>query len=494
LLRYSNGKLTMFTEADGAPHGFVEDLYLDDQHRLWVGTVSGGASCIGDTAAVVPKFVNYSTANGLSSNQVDCIIQDKFGAIYFGTGRGVDKLDPASGRLAHYTTADGLASSLIIVAHRTKDGSLWFGTQEGLSRLVPQPDKPASPPPIVVESVRIAGVEFPLSELASTRVLLPDLASTKNNVEIGFAGLSLAVGEALRYQYKLIGTSSDWSAPTDQRFVNYPNLPPGSYQFLVRAISTSGMSSPSPASVSFTINPPIWRRWWFISSAILLIGFAIYMADRYRVARLLELERVRTRIATDLHDDIGASLSRMAILSEVVKQETGPEDGSSAGMLTEIADSARGLVDSMSDIVWSIDPSKDDLPNLISRVRAFASDVLEPQGIHWELAASEGLEKIKLSPDQRRHIFLIFKEAINNIARHSGCDNARLKVTVAGGDISVEIGDDGQGIPSTPSNVATRGGNGLKNMDARVKELGGNLTLESPAGGGTLLRFTASIK
>jgi len=154
-------------------------------------------------------------------------------------------------------------------------------------------------------------------------------------------------------------------------------------------------------------------------------------------------------MATDLHDDIGSGLSRMAILSEVVKQQMGNTEEQSVPMLTEIADSARTLVDSMRDIVWSIDRRRDDLANLVVRVRQFASDVLEPQKIRLEFQAPDELEKIKLNPEQRRHLFLIFKEALNNIARHAECASVSLMINVSRSRLTVEIRDDGRGLSDT---------------------------------------------
>jgi signal transduction histidine kinase len=139
---------------------------------------------------------------------------------------------------------------------------------------------------------------------------------------------------------------------------------------------------------------------------------------------------MRNRIATDLHDDIGSSLSRVAILSEVVKRQMGNTSSESIPILSEMAESSRGLVDSMSDIVWSIDPRRDDLSNLALRIRQFASDVLEARKINWDFQIPQEFDKIKLNPEQRRHLFLIFKEAINNIARHANCNAARLTITV----------------------------------------------------------------
>ena len=185
----------------------------------------------------------------------------------------------------------------------------------------------------------------------------------------------------------------------------------------------------------------------------------------------------------------------MAILSEVVKQQTALSDHRSASMLTEIADSARGLVDSMSDIVWSIDPRKDDLNNVVMRVRAFASEVLEARGVDWKLDAPSDLASIKLSPDQRRHIYLIFKEAINNIARHSRCANANLKLSFIHGELSAEIEDDGLGLARLSAEAGSGlGGNGLRNMDARATELGGELAFDSSAAGGTRLKLAVPLK
>ena len=145
---------------------------------------------------------------------------------------------------------------------------------------------------------------------------------------IDFFGLNFSTGETLRYQHKLEGLDQDWSAPSDQRTVNYASLSPGEYRFMARAIDVDGAASPAPATVSFAILPPIWQRWWFITLAAIFSAAMIYAAHHYRVARLVELERMRTRIATDLHDDIGSSLSQIAILSEVVRHQPGRETAS----------------------------------------------------------------------------------------------------------------------------------------------------------------------
>jgi ligand-binding sensor domain-containing protein/anti-sigma regulatory factor (Ser/Thr protein kinase) len=494
LLRYSKGRFVTVPVSEGAPPGLLLDLYLDRSNRLWVASNQWGVARIDDPAADRPQFKTYTTAEGLSSNQLYSITEDDWGRIYLVTGRGVDRLDPQGGQIKHYTSADGLPEQ-IVVAFRDRAGVLWFGGIKGLSRFIPEPDRQTPPPAVLISELRIAGVTQPLSVLGETEIADLKLEPDQRRIEIDFFGTSLAAGEVLRYQSKLEGEDQDWSAPTDQRTVNM-SLAPGSYRFLVRAISADGAVSPSPATVSLTILRPLWQRWWFITLAVVFICFAFYAIDRYRVARLVELERVRTRIATDLHDDIGASLSRMAILSEVVKQQTAHDDGS-ANMLTEIADSARGLVDSMSDIVWAIDPRKDDLKQVVLRVRQFASDVLEARAIRWEFKVPTDIERVKLPPEHRRHLFLIFKEAINNIARHARCGNVFMTISVASGKLRAEIRDDGRGFAIASDSAAPtngRGGNGLRNMQARAAELGGRLDIHSTQGSGTELALTVPLR
>src|SRR5262249_23816543 len=309
--------------------------------------------------------------------------------------------------------------------------------------------------------------------------------------------LSFAPGEVLRYQYKLEGADQDWGPPTEQRSVTY-RLAPGRYKFLVRAVNSDDLPSGTPAVITFRILPPVWARWWFLALVAIGTALILYRFYRYRVARLLELERVRTRIATDLHDDIGSSLSRMAILSEVAKQRMdGADRQQASSILTEIAESARGVVESMSDIVWAIDPRRDDLSNVVFRLRQFASDLLGANGIAWTLQAPSEFDKVNLNPKQRRPLFLIFKEAINNSARHSACRSVRLRLSIVHNRIIAEIGDDGLGF-AVPL-LHQQGGNGpgvhgLENIRMRAAQLGGYLTIDSSPDRGTLVRVEVPLK
>jgi signal transduction histidine kinase len=295
-------------------------------------------------------------------------------------------------------------------------------------------------------------------------------------------------GEVLRYQYRLEGSNTEWSLPSEQRAITFANLAPGRYRFLVRAIASDDRSS-APAAVSFRVLPPVWQRWWFLALIFLAITFFLFALYRYRVAQLLEVERIRTRIATDLHDDIGAGLSRIAILSEVARHEAGelPPVGE---RLSVIARASRELVDSMSDIVWVINPERDQLRDLTQRMRRFASDVFTARDIQLHFRAPDADQHLKVGADVRRQIFLIFKEAVNNIARHSQATRAEITLKIESGRVVLTVTDNGRGFDLTE----ITDGNGLTNMRARARMMNGDLKVASTPGGETKINLTAPLR
>jgi ligand-binding sensor domain-containing protein/two-component sensor histidine kinase len=476
LARYSAGRFEVFGEVDGLPAGTIRAIYLDHGHRLWIASALGGLGRIDDPMASRPRFADYTAAQGLSSNDTWCVTEDQFGRIYVGTGRGLDRLDPDTGHIRHYTIADGLAKGQIRSAFTDSHGALWFaGNVGGLSRLVPGPDSPEIEPPILISGLRIAGVPYPLSQLGETRLTELDLGPDQNQLNIDFVGLSFGSGEVLRYQHRLEGADADWSPPSTDRIVNYEHLAPGHYRFMVRAVNAEGLASGTPAALAFTIPPPVWRRWWVLASAMLLIGLGIFAAHRSRVARLVEIERVRTRIATDLHDDIGANLSLIAMVSEVARGHFQREDQRLKEWFSTIAITSRDTVDAMADIVWAVNPKRDQLSDLTMRMRRFADDIFDARSIELEFEGPEPGRDLKVGADLRREVFLIFKESVNNIVRHSGASAAQVDLHVDRGWLVLQITDNGHGFDP---NVAADG-NGLSSMRQRASRLGGSFEVAS---------------
>jgi signal transduction histidine kinase len=415
---------------------------------------------------------------------VGVITEDREGHLYVATAQGLDQLDPVSGNIKHFTTRDGLASGDILAAYCAPNGSLWFGTTKGLSRFIPAAETPKQTPPIRIVNVFVAGARQNISVLGETSMGIADLPANQNQLEIDFVGLSFAPGEVLQYQYRLEGANANWSTPTNQRTVNFANLAPGPYRFDVRAINSDGLISSQPATITFRVLRPIWLRWWFLSLAALAVAGVAFVAYRYRVRRLVELERVRTRIATDLHDDIGANLTRISLLSELARQQRG-----NGNLLTSITDIARESVSSMNDIVWAISPEHDRLLDLTRRMRRHAEDVFALRDVKLNFNAPATDAGMHLRVSIRRDVLLIFKEAVNNAARHSQCTEVSIKFECDRHLLRLQISDNGEGFELNCESA----GHGLRSMERRATSLGGTLRVESQPKQGTTVKLNLPL-
>ncbi len=333
------------------------------------------------------------------------------------------------------------------------------------------------PPGIRITSLTVAGAAYSVSQLGESE--LQGLEFPRGDLQITFSGFLHQAGGELRYQYRIGGGDGAWSTPSDQRSVNLAGLSPGLYRFEVRAVDSREQVSERPAAIAFRIPPPLWGRAWFqllgLAAGILLL-YGLY---RFRVDRILELEHIRMRIATDLHDDIGSSLSQIAILSEVARRP-GEADADALDPLGGIARISRELLDSMADIVWAVNPKRDNLLDLVRRMRQFAGEMLVPGGIEFTFDAEGASGHVALGVDLRRQVFLIFKECINNIARHSGATQVDIVFTMSGSWLRLTIHDNGRGFdPRQPNS-----GHGLASMTDRATALRGTARIESVPGAG----------
>jgi len=382
-----------------------------------------------------------------------------------------------------------LANDQVISSYRDGQGALWFGTPTGLSRLIPEPDRVQPPPVALINRLHISGNPYPVSDLGEAAVSDLELAPDQSNIRIDFAGLAFGAGEALRYQHKLEGADQDWSAFTEQRTMYFANLAPGRYRFLVRAVTADGVVSETPASFSFTILAPVWRRWWFLTVVAATLGLLVFGAYRYRVAQLVRMERIRLRIAQDLHDDIGSSLSQIAILSEVSRRRLGSEQNGVGDSLAQIANTSRDLVDSMSDIIWAINPRRDRVSDLTQRMRGFASDVFTAREIEFSFRAPAGGLELRLEADLRRQLYLIFKEAVNNAARHARCTQAEIEFEVAQDRLLLHVRDNGRGFDPSGDAATSRNGDGLASMRERARAMGGEIEIISQPNQGAAVKL-----
>ena len=482
LLRLRHGRVEIIHPGDMST---VRDLHIDRAGRVWVATANTGLYRTDNPEATAPAFRRYTTREGLSSTSVRSLTEDGAGLIYVGTVRGVDRIDPKApvegGNIRHYTVADGLPDAEQNVALRDRRGHLWFGTLHGLAEFDPAMDSPLVPSSVYIRRVRVRGEEIPLPWAGTSRLAL-DLAPDKNQIEIEFAAVNLRAAASLRYQYRLDGVDTDWSAPSTRSSVNYANLPPGKRSFSVRVVGPNGEIGDNTAGISFALAAPVWKRWWFLALAGLFSGAVVYWLYNYRVQHLLAVERLRTHIATDLHDDIGSSLTQISLLSEVGQRDV------SRNVLAEIAQISRDLGREMADIVWAVSPRHDRFEALAHRMRGFAEDALPDGELKFDIAGLPG--DLSVPIEFRRPIFLVFKEAVNNVARHSEATRLTVRLAVNDGHLHLAVEDNGIGFDSGEASA----GEGLSSIRRRMKNLGGTADWETAPGKGTRFRVDLPLR
>jgi signal transduction histidine kinase/ligand-binding sensor domain-containing protein len=488
LARFARGRFKVFDPSRGAPAGVIQSLYLDSSNRLWVASSQGGASRIEDVDSDRPIFTSHTANTGLASNNATCFAEDRWRRIYIGTSNGVDRLDPETGVVKHLPMSDSDTSADVTAAFCDRSGSLWFGTEHRVLRLEPRPDGVAVRPSIWISGIRVPGIPAWSSDVGENPPAGLRLSPSRNHLQIDFFGLGFASGMPLRYQYRLEGDgASDWSPPAEQQTVDFAALGPGRHRFAVRAVTSEGLTSEAPAVLAFTVDAPVWRSWWFLSIVAGALGAATYSLHRYRLKRVLELERVRMRIATDLHDDIGSTLSQITVLTEVVRQKV-PQRPDIAEPLSSVVGLSRDLVDSLNDIVWAINPKRDSFQDLTHRMRRFASDLSSARGIDLHFLAPTLATDLKAGADLRRETFLIFKESVNNALRHAGCTHIEIQLSVENGWLELSVKDNGRGFDGQ-----CESGNGLPSMRRRAAKLGGFFNVSSNPGHGTRVWLKAPV-
>ncbi|MBX2989708.1 MAG: hypothetical protein KF749_00920, partial [Bacteroidetes bacterium] len=453
----------------------------DNTGNLWVGQFATGATKLDPETGLC---VQYNDLNGLSDNFVKTILFDSKGNPWMGTDKGITFLDVASGQFEYYKEKDGLHSNVLLsgAAFKNRDGRFYFGGINGVTAFYPDSLKRSSyKPPVVVTSFHVFGKPHPLehSIMQTPRI---KLEHDQNSLSFEFVSLDFSLPEKNQFAYRLDGIDPEWMYVGTRRFAGYSHLPPGEYTFRVIGTNSDGIWNFEGASTHIIITPPFWGTWWFRAGAVLAlfgIGVAAY---NYRVNRLLEIERLRVRIASDLHDDIGSSLTKISLQSELIQEGFEPEEREN--YLQNIASMSRELVTSMSDIVWSIDARNDTIENLLDKMRSFGLSTLSAKDIGFSISHSGFEVKKKLSVDVRENIYLIFKEAINNVAKHANANSVNVVLRNDSDKCSMLIVDNGKGWEG----VERPSGHGTKNMKMRAERLGG--TIEFVKDEGTRVMLT----
>lgn len=488
-----------FTADSGLSQNRVSSLRLGDSGELWIGTEGGGLNRFKNG-----RFTAYTIRDGLFSNQIGDILEDDAGWLWLSSVKGIfcvrksdfDLLEDGkieSLRCIAYGKADGLATVQCNdfakpAAWKGHDGRLWFATIKGLAVINPHAagNVDSKPPPVLIEEMVVDGraVYGPVTGGFESGVVR--VPPGRGDLGIRYTGLSLQVPERVRFKYKLEGRDNDWVDAGDRRVVFFSNLQPGQYRFLVAARNNDGLwNEDGAAKLAFVLLPHHWQTWWFklvIATLLALLGWAVY---RFRAARYRQIERLRVRIAADLHDEIGSNVASIALLSKLGQRVSAPE--ADRRELTEISRIAEQTAHNIREIVWFINPDYDTLPEMIARMKDVAATMLG--GLEHRFDAPDDPEPVRLSLEFRRDIFLMFKETLHNIVKHAQASRVDIQIKEIKGEFHLQIEDNGTGFDETK----TGGGNGLKNLKLRMAQLGGEVEVRSAPGRGTTVSLSAKI-
>lgn len=492
-----DGSVRFFGVRDGVPPGFVHALLVDSHATLWIASGGGGIGVVEHPDREPFVCRRITREDGLSSNTPRALVEAADGAMWIGSNRGIDRIPPGgsaanarvvgSSTITHYGRDDGLTNVLVTNAFRDRTGVLWFGTVEGVSAMPMTPAPPSQSDKTLITRVIVDGVPIAVPPFGSNAVGGFELGPATRRIEFHFVAPALRQRRSVRYVFRLAGVDDTWSETSDGA-VRFEHLPARDLRFEVSALA-SGVARSPIANVAFRVAPPFWRRWWFMLLSLAALVALLVTLYRARVGHLLALERMRTRIATDLHDDLGSSLSSISILSEVARHQV--EGSETAGILDDIGSSARTLIGALADSIWAVDPRADDLESVVERSRDQVHAVLEAAGIEARFDVRDGLRSMHLRPEVRRHLHLILKESLNNVARHSRAHSVVVSIGAQRDRLSIEVADDGRGFDPTrisPHQSGT-GGRGLASLHERARRLGGTLTVQSAPDRGTRLHF-----
>jgi signal transduction histidine kinase len=287
---------------------------------------------------------------------------------------------------------------------------------------------------------------------------------------------------------------NSWREVGQQRQTTYESVPPGAYRFEVLAMNGDGLLSPEPAVIAIEVKPRFWETTWFFSQAtlavVLLAGGVGWLIARSRLKRRISLLKMRNareveraRIARDLHDDLGASLTEIALLADL-----GAEQAAGSAFekhLDELSAKARALGLTLDEIVWAVNPREDTLASLLDYLASFATEFLDRAGINLRMNIATGMPDLPLDATVRHSVFLAVREAFNNIVKHSEARYAWLNVSMADGVLEINVEDDGKGV----DDYALSRGHGLSNFKVRMQACGGESKVSLREGGGTAVRF-----
>lgn len=510
LYRIATNHVDSFQASDAPSAQPIWSLCADGEGSVWVGTFRGGLLRFRDG-----HFDRFTARDGLPDDVICQVLDDEGGRLWIGSQQGIfwvakSELDAFTHdktraiNCTAYGRYDGLPSlecsgSYQPAACRTRDGHLLFCTLKGVVSVNPKELAPNRlPPPVVIEEVLVDG------QIQSDHSAFLTVPSGKRQIEFRYTGLSFVSPDRVRFRYQLLGLDKSMIDGGTRRSAQYSFLRPGNYTFQVTACNNDGVWNPQSAATSLKVLPHFYETWWFWPSVALMAAASVAVGVRQIVVRRLHrkleelerqraVERDRARIAKDIHDDLGAGLTQITLLSELARRESPAQ---AEAHLEHISDSARKLTRAIDEIVWAVDPQHDTLNGLMDYISAFTEDFLRTAGIRCRMDMPAALPPLHLPAELRYNLFLALKETLNNVVKHARATEVRLSLRLDTNSFTLAVEDNGQGLP------ATRGigngdrlvaGHGLPNLEKRLAAIGGQCMVHSVPAQGTRIELVVRI-
>lgn len=510
---------TSFGKADGLSSDLIRALYRDAEGVLWIGTEGGGLSRL-----QAGRIINFGKAEGMPEDTILQILEDDASHLWLASYRGIicvtrrELADVAAGRSVTLHPrligrSEGMHSEQCMssfgAALKMSDGRLCFAAGTGLVVVDPKHHRErTSPPSVRVEKLVADGKALPLPvglrAAAEQRDVMPSpplsIEPGQQRLEFHYTGLFLSAPEKVRFRHRLIGLDPGWVEAGETRAAYYSYLPPGRYRFEVTAHSGSGIWSDPPVGFDLILRPFFWQTGWFLAACGLALGGVAVGVIRHleqrrvrtRLQRLeLEhaMERERTRIARDIHDDLGARLTKISMLTDLAEREA-PSEHSLGRYVRSISSTARDMLTRLDETVWVVNPRNDQLDRLAEYLLHYAEDFFQHTPIRCRFKAAADLPPLPVAAEPRHHVFLSAKEALNNVVRHAGATEVLVQLEFANDRFSLTIRDNGRGFDAAECLAR---GRGLDNMRSRVENLGGRFELQSEPGQGTTVRMEFDV-
>ncbi len=457
----------------------------DSNYNFWIGTSGGGLNLLDRENG---KFRRLSNKIGFDVQVIYAMLEDNKKDLWLSSDNGLIKFNYVQGNITGFDLKDGLQSMEFSggAYHKSSDGKMYFGGINGINYFYP-------------DSVRINSIE-PQVVISRIKVFNDELKGEREEIildydqnffTIEFSALDYTNPGDNQYAHYLEGLEKDWLyTDANLRMAYYTNLQPGEFIFHVKGANNEGIWNNSGKTLRVEILPPLWKTWWFILLSVLTIGGVVSYVIYLRVRHLLAIEKIKVRLAADLHDNVGAGLTEIAIMSELASVQIKNTPEQAIEQVSSISETARQLVDSMSDIVWFVNPNRDSLHDLVIRLKDSFGELLSSMNISFKTSNLDNIEDVKLPMEFRQNLYLIFKEGIHNCIKHSKCTKIILDVKLSGNNLELQLTDNGIGINQERM---TCQGNGLNNIRGRAKAINGYIDIISNANQGTIIRFKGRI-